>query len=52
MILRLERELAPDLVVMGTHGRRGLQRLVLGSTTESVLRRSTVPVVVVPGRPR
>lgn len=29
-----------DLIVMGTHGRRGLQRLMLGSVTEEVLRRS------------
>jgi nucleotide-binding universal stress UspA family protein len=47
-ILHLARELAPDLIVMGTHGRRGLTRLVLGSTTESVLHRSAVPVLVVP----
>lgn len=38
-----------DLVVMGTHGRRGLQRYVLGSTTEAVLRRASVPVLAVRG---
>ncbi|MFB6141052.1 MAG: universal stress protein [Halosimplex sp.] len=38
-----------DLVVMGTHGRRGLERSVLGSTTESVLRRASVPVLAVHG---
>lgn len=38
-----------DLVVMGTHGRRGLQRYVLGSTTEGVLRRASVPVLAVHG---
>ncbi|MFB6135401.1 MAG: universal stress protein [Halobacteriaceae archaeon] len=37
-----------DLVVMGTHGRTGLDRIVLGSVTERVLRRSTVPVLTVP----
>ncbi|MFC4359465.1 universal stress protein [Halobium salinum] len=36
-----------DLVVMGTHGRTGLGRMVLGSTTERVVRRSPVPVVTV-----
>jgi nucleotide-binding universal stress UspA family protein len=36
-----------DLVAMGTHGRRGLGRLVLGSVTERVVRRSPVPVVTV-----
>ncbi|WP_255151276.1 universal stress protein [Halorarius halobius] len=34
-----------DLVVMPTHGRRGLERLLLGSTTERVVRRSDVPVL-------
>ncbi|WP_411967221.1 universal stress protein [Haloferax sp. YSSS75] len=36
-----------DLVVMPTHGRTGLSRLVLGSTTERVVRGSTVPVLTV-----
>jgi nucleotide-binding universal stress UspA family protein len=37
-----------DLVVMGTHGRRGVERLVLGSVAEGVARRSAVPVLLVP----
>ena len=40
------REGKHDLVVMGTHGRTGLQRAFLGSVTERVLRQSTVPVLV------
>jgi nucleotide-binding universal stress UspA family protein len=36
-----------DLIVIGTHGRGGLVRLVLGSTAEGVLRHSTVPVLTV-----
>jgi len=36
-----------DLIVMSTHGRSGLGRLVLGSVTESVLRGTTVPILVV-----
>jgi nucleotide-binding universal stress UspA family protein len=54
VILRVERELQPDLVIMGTHGRRGLSRMILGSTTESVLHKSPIPVLVVPmpRRPR
>ncbi|MFP5379157.1 MAG: universal stress protein [Vicinamibacteria bacterium] len=37
-----------DLIVMGTHGRSGVQRLVLGSVTEKMLRRATCPVLTVP----
>lgn len=36
-----------DHVVMGSHGRSGLSRVLLGSVAESVVRRSTVPVTVV-----
>jgi len=36
-----------DLIAIGTHGRRGLRRLALGSVAEGVVRKSTVPVVVV-----
>lgn len=41
-----------DLVVMGTHGRTGLARLLLGSVAFSVLKRSPKPVVVVPDADR
>jgi nucleotide-binding universal stress UspA family protein len=37
-----------DLVVMGTHGRTGAERYLLGSVTEKVLRLSRVPVLTVP----
>ena len=46
-ILSIARSDDADLIVMGSHGRRGLSRLVMGSTTEGVLRRSDVPVLVV-----
>jgi nucleotide-binding universal stress UspA family protein len=36
-----------DLIVMGTHGRSGLSRLVLGSTAEYVLHHAPVPVLMV-----
>jgi len=36
-----------DLVVMGTHGRTGLGRLLLGSVTEKIVRVSSVPVLTV-----
>jgi len=37
-----------DLVVMGTHGRSGLERYLLGSVTEKVVRMADVPVLTVP----
>jgi nucleotide-binding universal stress UspA family protein len=46
-IVRYAEEEAIDLIVMGTHGRSGVERLLLGSVTERVLRDSTVPVLVV-----
>jgi nucleotide-binding universal stress UspA family protein len=38
-----------DVICMGTHGRRGLNRLLLGSDAERVLREATVPVLLVRG---
>jgi len=38
-----------DLIVMGTHGRRGLRRLAMGSDAESVVRGTTIPVLLVHG---
>jgi nucleotide-binding universal stress UspA family protein len=40
-------ELGCDLIVMGTHGRRGLKQLLFGSVTEEVVRRARCPVLVV-----
>ena len=47
-ILTQAERLSADLIVMGTHGRSGVQRLLLGSVTEKVLRTSPVPVLTVP----
>jgi nucleotide-binding universal stress UspA family protein/predicted phosphoribosyltransferase len=44
-ILEAVAQLEADLVVVGTHGRRGLSRLVLGSVAEQIVRRSAAPVV-------
>ncbi|MBI3299325.1 MAG: universal stress protein [Elusimicrobia bacterium] len=51
-ILTLARELMPDLIVMGTHDRSGARRLLMGSVTEAVIRRSPVPVLAVRGEPQ
>jgi nucleotide-binding universal stress UspA family protein len=45
LVLRKAKDLGADLVVMGTHGRRGFSRLILGSVTERVLRQSGSPVL-------
>ena len=46
-ILEVAARSASDLIVMGTHGRRGLSHLWAGSVTEAVLRRGAIPVLAV-----
>jgi nucleotide-binding universal stress UspA family protein len=46
-ILRLAEEEQVDLIVMGTHGRTGLLRLLHGSVAEAVVRRASCPVITV-----
>jgi nucleotide-binding universal stress UspA family protein len=46
-ICKLAHEEGSDLIVMGSHGRHGFDRFVVGSTTEGVMRASSVPVLVV-----
>jgi len=46
-ILSAAREVKADLIVMGTHGRRGLNRLILGSVAESVARRAGCAVLLI-----
>jgi nucleotide-binding universal stress UspA family protein len=40
-------ELNADLIIMGTHGRTGLDHVLFGSTAEKVVRKSTVPVMTI-----
>jgi nucleotide-binding universal stress UspA family protein len=46
-ILRTAQESGSDLIVMGTHGRTGLRRLLVGSVAEQVLRKAGCPVLTV-----
>jgi nucleotide-binding universal stress UspA family protein len=47
-ILTGAKQLGCDLIVMASHGRRGLEGSMLGSQTQKVLNHSTIPVLVVP----
>jgi len=47
-IVRYAKEQHYDLIVIGTHGRRGLVRLALGSVAERVVRTAHIPVLTVP----
>lgn len=46
-IVDYAKEWPADLIVIGTHGLRGIDRLVMGSDAETVVRKSTVPVLLV-----
>ena len=46
-ILAAAQDLSADLVVMGTHGRRGIARALIGSVAEAIVRVSPVPVLTV-----
>jgi nucleotide-binding universal stress UspA family protein len=45
--MRAAREEHADMIVMGTHGRSGLEHVLIGSVAEQVLRRATCPVLTV-----
>ncbi len=51
-ILDFIRRLNPAMVVLGSHGRGAMMRLLVGSVAESVMRRSPVPVLIVPAEQR
>ena len=48
-IAEFAERLPADLIVIGTHGRRGLRRLVMGSDAEYVVRTTSVPVLLLRG---
>jgi nucleotide-binding universal stress UspA family protein len=47
-VLKAAAAFSADLLVMGTHGRKGFQRLILGSVAERCLRQATLPVLLIP----
>lgn len=49
LIIEQAQKWPADLIVMGTHGRRGLRRFAMGSDAESVVRDAPVPVLLVHG---
>ena len=46
-IKQIAKSLDVDVILMGTHGRRGLSRVLWGSTTEDVIREADVPVIAI-----
>ena len=47
-IINCSKEFKADMIVIGTHSRTGLDRLIMGSVAEHVVRHSLIPVLVVP----
>ncbi|NEO29116.1 MAG: universal stress protein [Symploca sp. SIO3C6] len=51
-ILEQAHKLAADLIVVGSHGHRGLYKVLVGSVSEGILRQADCPVLIVPARPK
>ncbi|MEN8259269.1 MAG: universal stress protein [Pseudomonadota bacterium] len=49
-ILSQAEKLSPDMIVLGSHGKGVIKQLLIGSTSEEVLHKSKIPVLVVPTR--
>ena len=50
LVVKQVEEWGADLIVLGTHGRRGVGRLLLGSDAEQIVRTATVPVLLIRGK--
>lgn len=48
IILQTAQKLKVDVIVMGTHSRKWLENILLGSATNDVLRKSTIPLFIIP----
>lgn len=51
-ILKAAKELHADVIVMGSHSRRWLENIVIGSVTDKVLRHTSIPLFIVPTKKR
>ena len=49
-ILKTAIKLNADIIVMGTHSRRGLEKILMGSVAENVLHHSSIPLFIIPTR--
>ena len=49
-IIKVASDWKADLIVMGTQGKTGLKRLLVGSTAENTLRSSNIPILIVPAK--
>ena len=47
-ILKAAKDLKADLIVMGSHSRRWLEKILVGSVTQQVLNNTTIPLIIVP----
>ena len=47
-IIDVATDINADIIVMGTHSRRGLEKILMGSVAEKVLRKSAVPLFIIP----
>ena len=50
MILKTAKEMNVDLIVMGSHSRKWLENIILGSEAQDVLKNTTIPLYIVPTR--
>jgi len=50
-ILQTAKEIKADIIVMGTHSRKGLDKVLLGSVAENVLHHATIPLFIIPVKP-
>jgi nucleotide-binding universal stress UspA family protein len=48
LVIAASKKFGADVLVMGTHGRKGFKRLLLGSIAEQCLRQATLPVLLIP----